>query len=473
MGSLKMIENRTFDEIVVGETASVTRTLGEQDIQLFALVSGDVNPAHLDAEYAAGDMFGRVIAHGLWGGGLISAVLGTQLPGPGAIYLSQSLRFKRPVGLGDTIVASVTVREKRAKHHIVVFDCCCINQAGEEVINGEAEVKAPTEKVRRPRMALPDIQLSDHDGFRRLIEMTRSVEPVPTAIAHPCTTAAILAAAAAAEAGLIVPILIGPEARIRVAAKDAGKDIGALRLIAVPHSHAAAARAVELVRSGEALLLMKGSLHTDELMGAVVPAATGLRTERRISHAYLLDVPGHPAPLIITDAAINIDPSLEDKADIIRNAIDLAHVIGIACPKVAILSAVETVNPAIRSTLDAAALCKMADRGQIVGGVLDGPLAFDNAISEKAAKDKGIVSPVAGRAEVLVVPNLEAGNMLAKQLTFLGGADAAGVVLGARVPIILTSRADSLRTSVASCAIALLLARAAPRATPGPIAKPA
>lgn len=322
-------------------------------------------------------------------------------------------------------------------------------------------------------MALPDIQLSDHDGFRRLIEMTRSVEPVPTAIAHPCTTAAILAAAAAAEAGLIVPILIGPEARIRVAAKDAGKDIGALRLIDVPHSHAAAARAVELVRSGEALLLMKGSLHTDELMGAVVPAATGLRTERRISHAYLLDVPGHPAPLIITDAAINIDPSLEDKADIIRNAIDLAHVIGIACPKVAILSAVETVNPAIRSTLDAAALCKMADRGQIVGGVLDGPLAFDNAISEKAAKDKGIVSPVAGRAEVLVVPNLEAGNMLAKQLTFLGGADAAGVVLGARVPIILTSRADSLRTSVASCAIALLLARAAPRATPGPIAKPA
>ncbi|MGK2909407.1 MAG: bifunctional enoyl-CoA hydratase/phosphate acetyltransferase, partial [Sphingobium sp.] len=206
-------------------------------------------------------------------------------------------------------------------------------------------------------------------------------------------------------------------------------------------------------------------------MGAVVPAATGLRTERRISHAYLLDVPGHPAPLIITDAAINIEPSLEDKADIIRNAIDLAHVIGIACPKVAILSAVETVNPAIRSTLDAAALCKMADRGQIIGGVLDGPLAFDNAISEKAAKDKGIVSPVAGRAEVLVVPNLEAGNMLAKQLTFLGGADAAGVVLGARVPIILTSRADSLRTSVASCAIAVLLARATPKATPGPIAK--
>jgi phosphotransacetylase len=224
---------------------------------------------------------------------------------------------------------------------------------------------------------------------------------------------------------------------------------------------------VALVRSGEARLLMKGSLHTDELMGAVVPSTTGLRTERRISHAYVMDVPGHPGPLIITDAAINIDPSLEDKADIIRNAIDLAHVIGIEQPKVAILSAVETVNPAIRSTLEAAALCKMADRGQITGGLLDGPLALDNAISEAAAKEKGIVSLVAGRAEILVVPNLEAGNMLAKQLTFLGGADAAGVVLGARVPIILTSRADSLRTRLASCALAVLMARAATKAAPG------
>lgn len=474
MSDEAMIENRVFDEIKLGDTASLTRTLTEQDIQLFALVSGDVNPAHMDADYAATDLFRRVIAHGMWGGGLISAVLGTELPGPGAIYLSQSLRFTHPVGLGDTITASVKVTEKRAEHQILVFDCHCINQTGEEVISGQAQVKAPTEKVRRPRMALPEVRLRVHDNYRRLIDLTSSGNPTTTAVAHPCSAAALLAAVEAAEAGLIDPILIGPEIRIRQAAEEAGKDISAYRLVPAAHSHDAAAKAVALVRSGEARLLMKGSLHTDELMGAVVASATGLRTERRISHAYIMDVPDHPTPLIITDAAINIAPSLADKADIIRNAIDLAHVIGIEEPKVAILSAVETVNPDIASTLDAAALCKMADRGQILGGRLDGPLAFDNAISEAAAREKGIVSPVAGKAEILVVPNLEAGNMLAKQFTFLGGADAAGIVLGARVPIILTSRADSLRTRLASCAVAVLMARAATKATPGlPEAKPA
>ncbi|PZO90500.1 MAG: enoyl-CoA hydratase [Sphingomonas sanxanigenens] len=462
-----MIENRTFDEIKVGDTASIVRTLAKRDIQLFALVSGDVNPAHLDADYAATDLFRRVIAHGMWGGGLISAVLGTELPGPGAIYLSQSLRFNRPVGLGDTITASVTVVEKRAEHGVVVFDCRCLNQNGDVVISGQAEVKAPKEKVRRERVKLPDVQLRDHDNYRRLIELTSQGAPESTAVAHPCSAAAILATVEAAEAGLISPILIGPEAKIRKAAEEAGKDISAFRLVPAIHSHDAAAQAVALIRSGQAKLLMKGSLHTDELMGAVVSSATGLRTERRISHAYVMDVPDYPDPLIITDAAINIAPTLVEKADIIRNAIDLAHVIGIANPRVAILSAVETVNPDIPSTLDAAALCKMADRGQILGGVLDGPLAFDNAINEAAAKEKGIVSPVAGKAEILVVPNLEAGNMLAKQLTFLGGADAAGIVLGARVPIILTSRADSLRTRLASCAVAVLMARAATKAAPG------
>ncbi|WDA35216.1 bifunctional enoyl-CoA hydratase/phosphate acetyltransferase [Sphingobium sp. YC-XJ3] len=467
MSEETIIENRTFDEIEPGETASLTRTLTERDIQLFALVSGDVNPAHLDADYAATDLFRRVIAHGMWGGGLISAVLGTELPGPGAIYLSQSLRFTRPVGLGDTITASVTVVEKRPEHGVVLFDCRCVNQAGEDVITGQAEVRAPTQKVRRPRTALPEVHLRDHDGYRRLMELTTNGGAEPTAVAHPCSSAALLAAIEAAEAGLIEPILVGPEARIRTIAEEAGKDISGFRLVAADHSHDAAAKAVALVRSGEARLLMKGSLHTDELMGAVVPSATGLRTERRISHAYLMDVPDHPTPLIITDAAINIAPTLDEKADIIRNAIDLAHVIGIEEPKVAILAAVETVNPDMQSTLDAAALCKMADRGQISGGLLDGPLAFDNAISEAAAKEKGIVSPVAGKAEILVVPNLEAGNMLAKQLTFLGDADAAGIVLGARVPIILTSRADSLRTRLASCAVAVLLARAATKAAPG------
>lgn len=462
-----MIENRIFDEIAVGDSASVVRTLCHQDMQLFARVSGDANPVQLDPAYAATDMFHQVIAPGMWGGGLISAVLGTELPGAGTIYLSQTLRFIQPVCLGDTITASVTVTGKEAEHHIILLDCRCMNQNGQEVITGQAAVKAPTEKVRRPRMALPDIRVSDHDGYRKLIEMTTGGDAIVTAVAHPCSATAILAAMEAAEAGLIEPILVGPEGKIREAAREAGKDISKFRLIAAPHSHAAGAQAVALVRSGEARLLMKGSLHTDELMGAVVSSQTGLRTERRISHAYLMDVPAHPTPLIITDAAINIEPTLEEKADIIRNAIDLAHVIGIEQPKVAILSAVETVSPSMRSTLDAAALCKMADRGQISGGVLDGPLAFDNAISEAAAKEKGIVSPVAGKAEILVVPNLEAGNMLAKQLTFLGGADAAGVVLGARVPIILTSRADSLRTRLASCAVAVLLARAVTKAAPG------
>jgi phosphotransacetylase len=296
-----------------------------------------------------------------------------------------------------------------------------------------------------------------HAWHRALLARCAGLAPVATAVAHPCDGLSLGAALEAADLGLIAPILVGPPEKIRAAAEAEGLDISALRLEPAPHSHAAAARAVELVRCGEAGLLMKGSLHTDELMHAVMASDTGLRTERRISHVYIMSVPGRPAPLFVTDAAINIQPDLLDKKDIVQNAIDLAHVMGIETPKVAILSAVETVNPEIVSTLDAAALCKMADRGQIVGGLLDGPLAFDNAISPEAARDKGIVSDVAGHADVLVVPDLISGNILAKQLTFLGGADAAGVVLGARVPIILTSRADSERTRIASCAVAALM----------------
>lgn len=305
------------------------------------------------------------------------------------------------------------------------------------------------------------------DRYARLIEATAGGVPIPTAVVHPCSASALAAAMEAAEAGLIEPILVGPRGRIADIAEAQGIDIAPYALETVPHSHAAAARGVELVREGRARLLMKGSLHTDELLGAMIARDTGLRTERRISHAYVMDVPDHPTPLIITDAAINIEPDLLAKADIVRNAIDLAHVIGIEQPRVAILAATETVNPAMRATIDAAALCKMAERGQIEGGLLDGPLAFDNAVSEAAAREKGIVSEVAGRAEILIVPDIEAGNMLAKQLTFLGHADAAGVVLGARVPAILTSRADSARTRLASCAMAVLMARAATKAAPG------
>ena len=291
-----------------------------------------------------------------------------------------------------------------------------------------------------------------------LVARCRAVGPARTAVVHPCDEVSILAAVEAAGRGLIAPILIGPEKKIRAAAAAAKADISPYPLIAVPHSHAAAAKGVALVRSGEADLLMKGSLHTDELMHEVMAVDTGLRTERRISHVYLMQTDHYPKPLLISDGAINITPDLDDKRDIVQNAIDLAHVLGIAAPKVAILSAVETVNSRIPSTLDAAALCKMADRGQITGGVLDGPLAFDNAISATAAAEKGIVSPVAGNADILIVPDLVAGNILAKQLTFLDGAFAAGVVLGARAPIILTSRADSEQARVTSCALAVLMA---------------
>ena len=296
-----------------------------------------------------------------------------------------------------------------------------------------------------------------HDKYDRLVAAARSLPKLKVAVAHPCDAASLGAVVEATELGLIEPILVGPQARIRAAAQALGKDISTMLLVDAPHSQAAAEEAVNLVRSGQAEALMKGSLHTDELMGAVVRREGGLRTARRISHCFVMDVPGHETPLIITDAAVNIAPTLEDKVHIVQNAIDLARALRADAVRVAILSAMETVNPKVPSTIEAAALCKMADRGQITGGILDGPLALDNAIDLGAAKIKKIESPVAGQANVLVVPDLEAGNMLAKSLTFLADADAAGIVLGARVPIILTSRADSTITRLASCAVASLV----------------
>jgi phosphate acetyltransferase len=296
--------------------------------------------------------------------------------------------------------------------------------------------------------------------YERLLAAARDLPPVTTAVVHPCDRVSLESAIEAARLGLIAPILVGPPERIRATAAEADLDISAVTLVASAHSHDSADKAVELVRQGKAEALMKGSLHTDELMGAVVARDTGIRTERRISHCFVMDVPGHKDPLIVTDAAVNIAPDLAVKVDIVQNAIDLARALRFAEVRVAILSAMETVNPKVPSTIEAAALCKMADRGQIVGGILDGPLALDNAISEESAAIKHIVSPVAGRANVLVVPDLEAGNMLAKSLSFLAGADAAGIVLGAKVPIILTSRADSVVTRLASCAVASLLADA-------------
>lgn len=468
---METIRNRTFDELKVGDSASLVRTLTRNDIELFAVMSGDVNPAHLDEEYARSDMFHKVIAHGMWSGALISTVLGTQLPGPGTIYLGQSLRFLKPVGLGDTVTVTLTVTRLDPEKRRVTLDCAVTNQDGQKVAAGEADVIAPVDKVERPRVALPEVRLRERGGrYRELLAAAADAPRVRTAVVHPVDAVSLLGAVEAAREGLIDPVLVGPEAKIRQAAAQAGVDLAPYRIVPTAHSHAAADAAVALARTGEVGALMKGALHTDELMHAVVARDTGLRTGRRISHVFAMDVPSYPRPLLITDAAINVYPTLDDKRDIVQNAIDLAHALGIVAPRVAILSALETVYPKIASTIEAAALCKMAERGQIEGAVVDGPMAFDLAVSEDAARTKGFVSPVAGRADILVVPDLEAGNMLAKQLEYLADAQVAGIVLGARVPVILTSRADGPLARLASCALAALLVRRA--GTPAVIGSP-
>lgn len=457
--AMAFIENRTFDEIAVGDRATLTRPLKLSDIELFAVASGDVNPTHVDAEFAATSRFHHVVAHGMWGASLISAVLGTKLPGPGAVYVSQTLRFERPVAPGDVVTATVEVVRREPEGRRLTLRCLCVNDRGETVISGEAEVVAPSQKVRRPRAMLPEVHLHEHGAqHRRLLAATRDLPPVRTAVIHPCDAASISGAMEAMRLGVITPVLVGPLAKIGAAAEAAGVSLDGVELVDAPHSHAAAEMAAALTREGRAAALMKGALHTDEVMSAVLRREAGLRTERRMSHVFVLDVPTYPKPLLITDAAINIAPDVEAKRDIVQNAIDLARALGVETPKVAILSAVESVDVKIPSTLDAAALCKMAERGQITGGLLDGPLAFDNAVSKAAAAAKGIVSQVAGDADILVAPDLEAGNMIAKQLTYLAGAESAGVVLGARVPIMLTSRADGAMSRLASAALAQLYA---------------
>ena len=465
MSDRQEMVNVTFDELKIGQTASLTRTLSQQDIQLFAVLSGDVNPAHLDDSYAEDSIFRGIVGHGMWTGALISALLGTALPGPGTIYLNQDLAFKKPVRPGETIHAFVSVKEKKQEKHIVVFDCHCANMLGETVAIGTSTVIAPVNKIRRTRPELPDVQFHFHDHFRALIDSCENLPPVRTAIVHPVSATAIQAVVEAVDEKLIDPILVGPERRIRKAASDAGIDIGFYDLVPTEHSHGAAIRAVEMAAAGDVAALMKGSLSTDELMSAVVPSAAGLRSERRISHAYVIDVASYHKMLMITDAAINVAPTMAEKADICRNAIDLWRVMmrGATKPKVAILAATEKVNSKMQATVDAACLCKMADRHQIDDALLDGPLALDLAINQQAVQDKGLTSTVAGDSDILVAPDIHSGNMVAKQLTFLGNAAAAGVVLGARVPIMLTSRADSQRTRLMSCALAVLMAEARQR----------
>lgn len=459
----RYLVNKIYDEIHIGDSASLTRTLMPEDVKLFAVLTGDINPSVIDQNFSESGLFREVIAHGMWSGSLISTVLGTQFPGPGTILIDQSLHFARPVTIGDTVTITVTAKQKFDHNQHVILDCVCTNQEGLQVVRGTAEVLAPTEKVSHlQQVHMPSIRIDDkHERYQNLLASVKGLEPIPTAVAHPCDYESLKGPVIAFQEGIIEPILVGPESKIRSLAEEFGLDLHGIRIVNAKHSHDSAALAVSMVRTGDAEALMKGSLHTDELMSEVVARANGLRTARRISHVFVMNVPTYHRPLLITDAAINIKPTLEDKVDIIQNAIDLAHILGIPEPKVAILSAIETVNPKIQSTLDAAALCKMADRGQIKGGLLDGPLAFDNAVSIVAAKTKGIKSAVAGHAEILVVPDLESGNMVAKQLEYLANALTAGIVLGTSVPIILTSRADTAETRTASCVIAALVAHAA------------
>ena len=450
------LENLTFEQIQVGDTASLERKATQNDIELFALVSGDVNPAHLDAGFAAKAIFGKPVVHGMWVASLASSVLGTLLPGPGSIGVKQSTLFQKPVFPGDTVTATVTVLEKQDKKRLVRLETVCTNQDGETVLKGEATVIAPKDSVRVKRKHMPGIRLRRHDRYDAFIERAKASPTVRAAIVHPCSPIAIQGAVEVRDEDLLEPVLIGPRAKIEAAAEEAGVSLDGFDIIETEHSHAAATKAVEMAVSSEVSVLVKGSLHTDELLGAVIAHDSGLRTERRISHVYAMDIPAYGKPLIVTDAAVNILPSLDQKRDICQNAVDLLHQLGVDEPLVAVLAAVETVNADMPATLDAAALTVMAARGQIAGGRVDGPLAFDNAISMAAAKTKGIVSPVAGQADILLVPDLEAGNMLAKQLIYFADAIAAGLILGARVPIVLTSRADPLSARMASAALARL-----------------
>jgi phosphate acetyltransferase len=447
--------NVTFDEIEIGATASAERVVGQTEIEALLLVSGDVVPFNLveGVTVEPSDLCVEAVA----AEAIISGMLERRLPGPGTRIVSQQLEFNGVIRVGDLVCATVTVREKTARNRNVLFECT-VDAAGETVLRGTVIVEAPHRKASFPELSRPEFMIRRNDVFARLLKRCEPLAPVSCAVAHPCDPDSLLGALEAAKLNLILPVLVGPVARIRALAGGLGQDISNYRLVNTEHSHASAEAAVSLARSGEVDTLMKGSLHTDEIMGAVVAAASGLRTERRVSHVFVLDVPAYERMLMITDAAVNIAPDLKAKRDITQNAIDLAHVLGIAQPRVAILAAIETVNPDMRSTLDAAALCKMADRGQISGGTLDGPLAFDNAINVHAAATKSIASPVAGRADVLVVPDIESGNMLAKQLMYFAGADSAGIVLGARVPVILTSRADSVRMRIGSAAVAKLVA---------------
>jgi phosphate butyryltransferase len=451
------LENKTFDDLAIGDTSEITRLCTVDDLIVFANVSGNHNPMHLHDQDGDGDGSPEAICPGMFVGSLISAVLGNVLPGAGTLYRRQSLEFLGRAHAGEELISRVEVTAKDAAQGSVTLTTQVRRaKTGEVIVQGEAEVTAPKTRVSLDAADLPGLIVQRHRHFEGLLERAAPLPALITAVVCPEEPNSLGGALLAREHTLIEPILVGHAGKIAETAAGLGQSLDGIEVIDIPDHQRAAKRAVDLVNEGRAQALMKGHLHTDELLRPALSKTDGLRGGRRFTHVFVMDVPGLAHPLLVTDAAINIDPSLETKVDIVQNAIDLAQSIGIETPKVGVLSAVETVNPSIPSSLDAALLSKMAERGQIRGGLVDGPLAMDNAVDMAAARTKGITSPVAGQAEVLVVPGLDAGNMLAKQLTYISHAESAGVVMGARVPIILNSRADDDMSRLASCAVAAL-----------------
>ncbi len=449
------LTNRTFDEIQVGERAELRRLITPDDLYVFAVASGNFNPMHLPSQDVDGDGKPENIAPAMFVASLVASVLGNLLPGPGTLFKSHSFDVLARAHAGDELLCSVNVLEKRADGTVKLSTQVARVADAQVVIQGEAEVLAPTLKFDRDGIEVPGLLVQRHRHFEALLERARQLAAVPVAVVCPDDANSLGGALLAAREGLIRPILVGAATHIRATAESMGESIDGLELVDIHGDAAAAAMACTLVRDGRASAVMKGHLHTDDLLRAMLDKTAGLRAGRRFTHVFVMDVPGRPEPLMVTDAAINIAPDLPTKVDITQNAIDLALSLGMT-PRVGVLSAVETVNPAIQSSIDAALLSKMAERGQIHGGLVDGPLAMDNAMDAAAARTKGLTGGVAGQANILVVPGLDAGNMLAKQLTFVSHAEGAGLVLGASAPVILNSRSDSPMARLASCAVAAL-----------------
>ncbi|WBU54199.1 bifunctional enoyl-CoA hydratase/phosphate acetyltransferase [Paracoccus sp. SCSIO 75233] len=447
--------NKTFDELSVGDEAEIRRLITLDDLFSFAAISGNFNPMHLPDEDGDGDGRAESVAPGMFLASLFSAALGTQLPGPGSLYMKQTLNFHGRAHAGEEVICRVRVAEKRDDGTVTLVTELRMSATGNLLLDGEAVLQAPRQKYDRDGIEVPGLLVERHRHFDALIEKARPLPPIPTAVVCPDDPNSLGGALKAMKASIITPILVGDETAIRANAAEMGKSLDGIEIVDIKGDLAAATEACRMVHEGRAAAVMKGHLHTDDLLRPMLDKTNGLRAGRRFTHVFVMDVPGQPHPVLVTDAAINISPDLATKVDIVQNAIHLATSIGLD-PRVGVLSAVETVNPAIQSSIDAALLSKMAERGQIKGGDVDGPLAMDNAVDMGAARTKGLTGEVAGRANILVVPGIDAGNMLAKQLSFISHAEGAGLVLGAKVPVILNSRSDSAASRLASCAVAAL-----------------